>query len=30
VGTVTIPLPGIGTVEDFGFDLEARLAMVTA
>jgi len=30
VGTVTIPLPGIGTVEDFGFDLEARLAMVPA
>ncbi len=30
VGTVHIPLPGIGTVEDFGFDLEARLAMVPA
>lgn len=27
VGTVHIPLPGIGTVEDFGFDLEAKLAM---
>lgn len=27
VGTVHIPLPGIGTVEDFGFDVEARLAL---
>lgn len=27
VGTVNIPLPGIGRVEDFGFDVEARLAM---
>lgn len=27
VGTVHIPLPGIGTVEDFGFDVDARLAM---
>lgn len=27
VGRVHIPLPGLGTVDDFGFDVEARLAM---
>lgn len=27
VGTVHVPLPGMGTVDDFGFDVEARLAM---
>lgn len=27
VGTVHLPLPGMGTVDDFGFDVEARLAM---
>ena len=25
VGTVHLPLPGLGTVRDFGFDVEARL-----
>ncbi len=27
VGRVHIPLPGLGTVDDFGFDVEAKLAM---
>jgi len=27
IGRVHIPLPGLGTVEDFGFDIDARLAM---
>ncbi len=27
VGTVHLPLPGLGTVEDFGFDVDARLAL---
>lgn len=27
VGTVHLPLPGMGTVDDFGFDVEACLAM---
>ena len=27
VGTVHLPLPGMGTVDDFSFDVEARLAM---
>lgn len=27
VGTVHLPLPGMGTVDDFGFDVDARLAM---
>ncbi len=27
VGTVHLPLPGMGTVEDFAFDVDARLAM---
>lgn len=27
VGTVHLPLPGLGTVEDFSFDVDARLAM---
>lgn len=27
VGRVHIPLPGLGTVDDFGFDIDARLAM---
>jgi hypothetical protein len=27
VGTVHLPLPGMGTVEDFSFDVDARLAM---
>ena len=27
IGTVHLPLPGMGTVEDFGFDVDARLAM---
>lgn len=26
VGTVHLPLPGMGTVEDFSFDVDARLA----
>ncbi len=28
VGTVHIPLPGLGKVDDFGFDVEARLGLV--
>ena len=28
VGTVHLPLPGLGTVEDFSFDVDARLALV--
>ena len=27
VGTVHLPLPGLGTVDDFSFDVDARLAM---
>lgn len=27
IGTVHLPLPGMGTVEDFGFDVDARLAL---
>jgi hypothetical protein len=27
VGTVHLPLPGLGTVEDFSFDVDARLMM---
>jgi hypothetical protein len=27
IGTVHLPLPGLGTVEDFGFDVDARLAL---
>jgi hypothetical protein len=27
VGTVHLPLPGLGTVEDFRFDVDARLAL---
>ena len=27
VGTVHLPLPGLGTVEDFSFDVDARLRM---
>jgi hypothetical protein len=27
VGTVHLPLPGLGTVEDFSFDVDARLAL---
>jgi hypothetical protein len=27
VGRVHIPLPGLGTVDDFAFDIDARLAM---
>jgi len=27
VGTVHLPLPGMGTVDDFSFDVEARLAL---
>jgi hypothetical protein len=27
VGRVHLPLPGLGTVDDFGFDVEAQLAM---
>lgn len=27
VGTVHLPLPGMGTIEDFSFDVDARLAM---
>lgn len=27
VGTVHLPLPGMGTVEDFSFDVDARLAL---
>jgi hypothetical protein len=27
VGRVSLPLPGLGTVDDFGFDVQARLAM---
>jgi hypothetical protein len=27
LGTVHLPLPGLGTVEDFSFDVEARLAL---
>jgi hypothetical protein len=29
VGRVHIPLPGLGTVDDFGFDIDARLAMAS-
>mgnify|MGYP006278339583 CR=1 FL=1 len=29
VGTVHLPLPGMGTVEDFSFDVDARLALGT-
>lgn len=28
VGTVHLPLPGLGTVEDFSFDVDARLALL--
>ena len=28
VGTVHLPLPGLGTVEDFAFDVDARLALL--
>lgn len=27
LGTVQLPLPGLGTVEDFAFDVDARLAL---
>lgn len=27
IGRVHIPLPGLGTVDDFGFDVEAKLAL---
>ena len=27
VGTVHLPLPGLGTVDDFSFDVDARLAL---
>jgi hypothetical protein len=27
LGTVHLPLPGLGTVDDFGFDVDARLAL---
>jgi hypothetical protein len=27
IGTVHLPLPGMGTIEDFAFDVDARLAM---
>lgn len=27
VGTVHLPLPGMGTIEDFSFDVDARLAL---
>lgn len=27
VGTVHLPLPGMGTIDDFSFDVDARLAM---
>ena len=27
MGTVHLPLPGLGTVEDFAFDVDARLAL---
>ncbi len=30
VGTVHLPLPGLGTVEDFAFDVDARLALLPA
>lgn len=30
VGTVHLPLPGLGTVEDFSFDVDARLRMQAA
>jgi hypothetical protein len=29
MGTVHLPLPGMGTVDDFSFDVDARLAMST-
>jgi hypothetical protein len=28
VGTVHLPLPGLGTVEDFSFDVDARLGLL--
>ena len=28
VGTVHLPLPGMGTIDDFSFDVDARLAMM--
>ena len=28
VGTVNIPLPGIGRIDDFSFDVDARLSLV--
>ncbi len=28
LGTVHVPLPGLGTIDDFAFDVEARLALV--
>lgn len=28
VGTVHLPLPGMGTIDDFSFDVDAKLAMV--
>ena len=27
LGTVHLPLPGLGTVDDFSFDVDARLAL---
>ena len=27
LGTVNLPLPGLGTIEDFGFDVDAHLAL---
>lgn len=27
VGTVNLPLPGMGTIDDFSFDVDARLAL---
>ena len=27
IGTVHLPLPGLGTVDDFAFDVDARLAL---
>jgi hypothetical protein len=27
MGTVHLPIPGMGTVEDFSFDVDAKLAL---
>ena len=29
MGTVHLPIPGMGTVEDFSFDVDAKLALLT-